>query len=71
MDYSFVIHTPLMWLNKAETWKMADELGAFHFVREKTLTCYNGIIADGCGECPACSLRKNGLDEYLSEKKEL
>ena len=71
MDYSFVIHTPLMWLNKAETWKMADELGAFDFVREKTLTCYNGIIADGCGECPACKLRKNGLDEYLSEKKEL
>ena len=29
MDYSFVIHTPLMWLNKAETWKMADDLGAF------------------------------------------
>jgi 7-cyano-7-deazaguanine synthase len=71
MDYSFVIHTPLMWLNKAETWKMADDLGAFDFVREKTLTCYNGVIADGCGECPSCKLRKNGLDEYLSEKKEL
>jgi 7-cyano-7-deazaguanine synthase len=70
MDYPFVIHTPLMWLNKAETWKMADDLGAFDFVREKTLTCYNGVIANGCGECPSCKLRKNGLDEYLSEKKE-
>jgi 7-cyano-7-deazaguanine synthase len=65
MDQSFVIHTPLMWLNKAETWKLADDLGAFEFVRKKTLTCYNGIIADGCGVCPACKLRKKGLDDYL------
>lgn len=68
MDDQFVIHTPLMWLNKAETWKLADKLGAFQFIREKTLTCYNGIIADGCGECPACKLRKRGLDEYLQQK---
>ncbi|WP_409276156.1 7-cyano-7-deazaguanine synthase QueC [Neobacillus sp. SCS-31] len=68
MDQDFVIHTPLMWLNKAEAWKLADELGAFEFVREKTLTCYNGIIADGCGECPACKLRKKGLDDYLAER---
>lgn len=65
MDENFVIHTPLMWLNKAETWKLADQLGAFDFVRTKTLTCYNGIIADGCGVCPACLLRKKGLDEFL------
>ncbi|MGJ7034181.1 7-cyano-7-deazaguanine synthase QueC [Anoxybacillus eryuanensis] len=69
MGYEFVIHTPLMWLNKAETWKLADELGALEFVRHKTLTCYNGIIADGCGECPACVLRKRGLDQYMNEKK--
>lgn len=68
MDYPFVIHTPLMWLNKAETWKLADELGAFTYIREKTLTCYNGIKGDGCGECPACLLRKAGLTAYLSEK---
>ncbi|WP_428912175.1 7-cyano-7-deazaguanine synthase QueC [Niallia sp. Krafla_26] len=70
MDQPFVIHTPLMWLTKAETWELADELGAFDFVREKTLTCYNGVIADGCGECPACQLRKRGLDEYLKTRKE-
>jgi 7-cyano-7-deazaguanine synthase len=69
MDYQFVIHTPLMWINKAETWKLADELGAFEFVREKTLTCYNGIIGDGCGECPACKLRKAGLDAYVAERE--
>jgi 7-cyano-7-deazaguanine synthase len=71
MDNQFVIDTPLMWLNKAETWALADELHALDFVREKTLTCYNGIIADGCGECPACKLRKRGLDQYLSTRKEL
>jgi 7-cyano-7-deazaguanine synthase len=70
MDENFVIHTPLMWLDKAETWELADDLGAFQFVREKTLTCYNGVIADGCGECPACRLRKKGLDEYLKIRKE-
>ncbi|MGN7166803.1 7-cyano-7-deazaguanine synthase QueC [Paenibacillus cellulositrophicus] len=70
MDYDFVIHTPLMWLDKAETWKLADDLGAFPFVLERTLTCYNGIIGDGCGECPACRLRKAGLDKYLQSKAE-
>lgn len=70
MDYPFVIHTPLMWINKAETWKLADELGAFDFVREKTLTCYEGIMGNGCGECPACKLRKAGLDLYLKEREE-
>jgi 7-cyano-7-deazaguanine synthase len=70
MDSQFVIHTPLMWLNKEETWKLADELNALDFVREKTLTCYNGVIADGCGECPACKLRKRGLEDYLKVRKE-
>lgn len=69
MDYSFVIHTPLMWLDKAETWRLADELGAFDYVRERTLTCYNGIPGDGCGECPACKLRRAGLERYLEAKR--
>ncbi|WP_409288341.1 7-cyano-7-deazaguanine synthase QueC [Peribacillus sp. SCS-37] len=68
MDENMVIHTPLMWLDKKETWALADSLGALGFVREKTLTCYNGVIAEGCGECPACRLRKKGLDEYLAIK---
>ena len=37
-------------------------------VRNETLTCYNGIPADGCGHCPACKLRKQGLEEYLSKR---
>jgi len=64
MDEQFVIHTPLMWLNKAQTWALSDKLGVFELIRSSTLTCYNGIQGDGCGECPACKLRKQGLDEY-------
>lgn len=69
MDEQFVVHTPLMWLDKSETWELADELGVFDLVRTQTLTCYNGIPGDGCGACPACLLRKNGLERYLSRKK--
>lgn len=69
LDDQFVIHTPLMWVNKAETWAMADRFGALDFVREKTLTCYNGIRADGCGQCPSCVLRKKGLEAYLQSKE--
>ncbi|TDL47462.1 7-cyano-7-deazaguanine synthase QueC [Paenibacillus dendritiformis] len=68
MDYGFVLHTPLMWLNKAETWRLADELGAFEFVRTETVTCYNGLPGDGCGECPSCNLRRAGLESYLAER---
>lgn len=69
MEEQFVIHTPLMWIDKAETWKMADELGVFDIVRNETLTCYNGIKGDGCGECPACKLRRRGLETYLKIRK--
>ncbi|WP_079526618.1 7-cyano-7-deazaguanine synthase QueC [Halobacillus hunanensis] len=71
MDDQFVVHTPLMWLDKAQTWELADQLGAFSYVREKTLTCYNGVRGDGCGECPACKLRQNGLDTYLKQRDEV
>jgi 7-cyano-7-deazaguanine synthase len=66
MEEQFVIHTPLMWLDKCETWQLADNLGVFDLVRTKTLTCYNGIPGDGCGECPSCRLRRKGLEKYLS-----
>lgn len=69
MDYQFVIHTPLMWIDKKETWALANELNAFEYIREKTLTCYNGVIGNGCGSCPACKLRKEGLNKFLKEQK--
>ena len=68
MDEQFVIHTPLMWIDKTETWALPDELGVFDLVRNETLTCHNGIPADGCGHCPACKLRNHGLQEYLKRK---
>lgn len=49
MEEQFVIHTPLMWIDKAQTWALADELGVLDLVRNETLTCYNGIPGDGCG----------------------
>ncbi len=59
-----------MWLNKAETWALADQYDALQLVRENTLTCYNGgVIGDGCGDCPSCDLRKAGLDDYLNNKE--
>lgn len=68
MDEQFIIHTPLMWLTKAETWALADELGVLEIVKKETLTCYNGLMAEGCGHCPACKLRKAGLEEYERKK---
>lgn len=68
LEEPFVIHTPLMWLDKAETWALADELGVMDLVRNETLTCYNGIPGDGCGHCPACKLRREGLEAYLDGK---
>ena len=59
MDYEFDIITPLMWIDKMETWKLAD----------MTLTCYNGIPGEGCGHCPSCKLRKKGYDLYMEYKK--
>ncbi|MGR5061866.1 7-cyano-7-deazaguanine synthase QueC [Photobacterium sp. DNB22_13_2] len=71
MDRALKIETPLMWLNKAETWALADQYGKLNFVREKTLTCYNGIIGDGCGDCPSCDLRKAGLDDYQANQTDI
>ncbi|QLK85492.1 7-cyano-7-deazaguanine synthase QueC [Staphylococcus sp. 17KM0847] len=71
MDRDFVIHTPLMWLNKKETWALSDQLGVLDYIRYQTLTCYNGIMAEGCGTCPACKLRQRGLEQYLKEKEEI
>lgn len=65
MDYDFVVHTPLMWIDKKETWSLANDLGILELVRNQTLTCYNGVIGDGCGECPACNLRMEGLKGFL------
>lgn len=73
-DTEIRIETPLMYIDKAKTWKLAQETGVFDIVRKKTLTCYNGIETMnewgmGCGECPACRLRSKGYKEFLGEEK--
>jgi 7-cyano-7-deazaguanine synthase len=69
MDRRFVIHTPLMWRDKAATWALAHALGGSSFVElvlEETLSCYLGdrehrhAWGYGCGNCPACELRRQG-----------
>lgn len=66
------IHTPLMYLSKADTWELAYRLGSTDFVVENSHTCYNGdrtvrnSWGYGCGECPACVLRAKGYNEFLA-----
>ncbi|WP_028775097.1 7-cyano-7-deazaguanine synthase QueC [Shewanella waksmanii] len=71
MDRKLALVTPLMWLNKAETWALADKYQQLSLVRDQTLTCYNGIIGSGCGTCPACLLRQKGLDDYLNNQAQV
>ena len=64
MEWPFRIVTPFMNKTKAEEWALADRLGLLEVIKNETVTCYNGIPGAGCGRCPACRLRKAGLDEY-------
>ena len=76
MDKRFVIETPLMWINKAETWRLARELGGdplVELIKESTHTCYMGDRSKkhpwgyGCGTCPACELRSNGFKQFVGK----
>lgn len=69
MEYDFVLNTPLMELTKAEVWQLADQLGILDLIINETVTCYNGLIGSGCGECIACKLRAQGYSEYQNLKK--
>lgn len=71
MDGNLKLITPLMWKNKAEVWEMADQLGQLEYIKENTLTCYNGIVSSGCEKCPACQLRNEGLQIYLRERNDI
>ena len=66
MDFKLKIETPLMWLNKAETWALAEHHQQLDLIRDETLTCYNGIKGIGCSECDACKLRARGLTEFIN-----
>jgi 7-cyano-7-deazaguanine synthase len=72
-EVPFSIETPLMWLSKAQSWELAEDLGGAAFIdliREKTHTCYVGDHETkhdwgyGCGTCPACELRAKGYEDW-------
>lgn len=75
MDVQFNIHTPLMFIDKAETWRLAERLGGkvlIDLILEDTVTCYLGTRERrhawgyGCEECPACTLRAEGYRRYTA-----
>ncbi len=77
MAARFVLHTPLMWRDKAATWSLAHRLGGDALVAmivEHTHTCYLGDRAHrhpwgyGCAECPACDLRRRGWERFVAGK---
>jgi|SRR5882672_7918237 len=77
LESRFVIETPLMWLDKAKSWSLAESLGGRQLVDlvvRETHTCYRGsreILHEwgyGCGDCPACDLRMRGHDEFCGAR---
>jgi 7-cyano-7-deazaguanine synthase len=75
MDKRFLIETPLMWIDKADTWRLAESLGGrplVDLIIEHTHTCYLGDRAHrhpwgyGCGSCPACELRARGFERFVA-----
>ena len=77
LDARLVIDTPLMWLDKAATWRLAEELGGaalVELVGEETHSCYRGDRSKrhawgyGCAACPACDLRRQGWERYQAAR---
>ena len=75
MDRRFVLHTPLMWRDKADTWRLAEAIGGQKLVGlilEQSHSCYLGDRTHrhawgyGCGHCPACDLRRRGWEAYIT-----
>jgi 7-cyano-7-deazaguanine synthase len=73
MNTRLVLHTPLMWRDKAETWRLAEEIGGpalVELIRAESHSCYLGVRdvthdwGAGCGTCPACDLRARGWRAY-------
>lgn len=78
LDKPLTLHTPLMWIDKAATFAMAEELGGrplFDLIVEDSHSCYLGDRTRrhpwgyGCGECPACQLRAQGYAKFMSGRK--
>jgi len=77
MNQRFVLETPLMWIDKAQTWRLAEQLGGaalVDLIQRETHTCYLGERGElhdwghGCGHCPACQLRADGFARYAAAR---
>ncbi len=77
MERRFVLHTPLMWIDKAQTWSLTEELGGsalIEAIRDISHSCYLGERkahdwGHGCGHCPACALRADGFMRWRKAAK--
>jgi 7-cyano-7-deazaguanine synthase len=78
MDQRFTVETPLMWLDKAQTWQLAHGLGGYalvELIRRDTHSCYLGDRGTthewgvGCGRCPACELRATGWQSWRARPR--
>ncbi|MFT8422939.1 MAG: 7-cyano-7-deazaguanine synthase QueC [Gluconacetobacter sp.] len=78
MASRLVLHTPLMWIDKADTWRLAESLGGpdlVALINRESHSCYLGTRetmhpwGHGCGACPACDLRRNGWERYMAGRK--
>ena len=76
LDTRLVLETPLMWIDKSATWKLAEQLGGdklIDLIRNETHTCYMGDRDNkydwgyGCNSCPSCDLRRNGYESFMKE----
>lgn len=79
MDTPLTVHTPLMWLTKAQTWDLSAALGGqalVDLIVQETHTCYLGerqqrhAWGHGCGQCPACELRQQGFEQYQRARQQ-
>ncbi|MEX0798125.1 MAG: 7-cyano-7-deazaguanine synthase QueC [Bacteriovoracaceae bacterium] len=67
----FEIQTPLVFMTKKQTMDAAYQMGKLEYLLENTISCYEGISGYGCGKCPACELRNEGIQEYLNHNPDI
>lgn len=70
-DQNFKILTPLVAMTKEQTLELAHSLGVLEFLLENTITCYEGIEKFGCGKCPSCQLRNEGIKNFVKKNPKI
>lgn len=67
---NFEIKTPIVFMTKKETMELGYQMGILQYLLDNTITCYKGIPKAGCGNCPACKLRNEGIREFIKEHED-